>query len=116
MLRDGRHALLILLLMLTCSAVTWAQAGLNPAGKPRYGRRTLAPGFAPSPLTIEVVSGGDVAVKPLALGDNCLGYAAADPDAVLDLAAGFERVTILSASAARHHADHQLAQWQLVLQ
>lgn len=93
-----RHAIAVFLLLLTCAA-SLAQGSLNPGGEARYGRQALAPGFQPSPATIDVVSGGDIAVKPLTLGDNCLGYAAADPDVVVDLAAGFVRVTFLIASA-----------------
>lgn len=94
-----RRALIVILVMLNCSLLSLAQDGLNPGGEARYGQQSLAPGFTPSPFTIDVVSGGDVAVKPLALGDNCLGYAAADPDVVVELAAGFERFTFLIASA-----------------
>ena len=93
-----RRAIAIILVMLNCAAAGMAQGGLNPDGEARYGRQALAPGFQPSPATIDVVSGGDIAVKPLTLGDNCLGYAAADPDVVVDLAPGFERVTFLIAS------------------
>lgn len=100
MLSKFRRAVSFTLAILICAPAGQAQEGLNPYGEARYGRQTLAPGFQPSPYTIDVVSGGDVAVKPLALGDNCLGYAAADPDIVLELAADFERVTFLSASAA----------------
>lgn len=94
-----RCAVFISLALLCYLPASLAQAGLNPGGEARYGRQVLAPGFAPSPFTIDVVSGGDVAVKPLALGDNCLGYAAADPDVVLELAPGFKRLTFLIASA-----------------
>ena len=94
-----RCAVFISLALLFCIPASLAQAHLNPGGEARYGRQVLTPGFAPSPFTIDVVSGGDVAVKPLALGDNCLGYAAADPDVVLELAPGFKRLTFLIASA-----------------
>ena len=93
------RAIFLVLALLNSVAIGWAQAGLNPGGEARYGRQSLAPGFEPSPFTIDVVSGGDVAVRPLALGDNCLGYAAADPDFVVELAAAFERLTFLIASA-----------------
>ncbi len=99
MLTTLRRAIIIMLAVLHCAPTVLAQAGLNPGGEARYGRQSLAPGFQPSPVTIDVVSGGDVAVKPLALGDNCLGYAAADPDVVVDLAPGFKRVTFLIASS-----------------
>ena len=79
-------------------ATTHGQDTLNPAGEPRYGAYFFAPGFSPAPFTLNVVSGGDIAVKPLALADNCLGYAASDPDVVFELAAGFDRLTVLIAS------------------
>ena len=93
------RAVVLTLALVICAPASLAQAGLKPEGEARYGRQSLAPGFAPSPFTLDVVSGGEIAVKPLALGDNCLGYAAADPDVVVELAAGFERVTFLIASA-----------------
>ena len=76
-----------------------AQSSLNPAGAPRYGSHTLAPGFAPSPFIHDALSGGDINVKSLGLGDNCLGYAARDPDFVIELTSDFPRITFLSASA-----------------
>lgn len=79
-------------------SIAFGQGTLNPTGEPRYGIFPLAPGASPAPFTLAVVSGGDIAVKPLALADNCLGYAAADPDVLLELEDGFERVTFLVAS------------------
>lgn len=93
------RAIFLVLVLLNYAPTGLAQESLNPGGEARYGRQVLAPGFEPSPFMIDVVSGGDVAVKPLALGDNCLGYAAADPDFVVELADGFERATFLIASA-----------------
>ncbi len=90
---------IVLLLLLTCNIVAIAQDGLNPAGEARYGRRSLAPGFSPSPFTIDVLSGGDNNVKALGLGENCLGYAATEPDVEVELAAGFGRITFLIDSA-----------------
>ena len=94
-----RRAIFLILAILNCAPTGLAQDSLNPGGEARYGQQSLAPGFQPSPVTIDVVSGGDIAVKPLALGDNCLGYAAADPDVVVELAAEFARVTFLIAAA-----------------
>lgn len=94
-----RRAIVVSIVLLICAPAGLAQVSLNTGGEARYGRQALAPGFQPSPLTIDVASGGDIAVKPLALGDNCLGYAAADPDVVVDLAAGFARITFLIAAA-----------------
>ncbi|MCY3779603.1 MAG: hypothetical protein OXG78_04775 [Chloroflexi bacterium] len=90
---------LMMIIALLVAPTVAGQDGLNPTGEPRYGSRALAPGVLTSPFTLDVVSGGDVAVKPLALADNCLGYAASDPDVLVELAAGFDRITFLVASA-----------------
>ncbi len=87
----------ILFLLSGGIADTLGQDALNPAGEPRYGAHSLAPGFSPAPFTLEVVSGGDVDVKSLALADNCLGFAASDPDIVVELASGIDLVTFLVA-------------------
>ena len=71
---------------------------LNAAGAPRYGRHALAPGFSPAPFTQAALSGGDIDIKALNLGANCLGYAASDPDFALELSAPFDLVTFLIAS------------------
>ncbi len=94
--KSAMTALLALAILL---GVARAQDRLNPAGEPRYGSYSLAPRFSPAPFTLDVLSGGDVVVKPLALADNCLGYAASDPDVLVELAAGFDRITFLVASA-----------------
>ena len=69
-----------------------------PGGESRYGQQRLSPGFAPAPFMMNVHSGGDIDVKSLRLGDNCLGYAAADPDFIVDLGATFDRIIFLIAS------------------
>lgn len=71
---------------------------LNAAGAPRYGRHALAPGFSPAPFTYAALSGGDIDVKALNLGANCLGFAARDPDFALELSVPFDLVTFLIAS------------------
>lgn len=93
------HWVLIWLALLPIGGVVSAQESLNPAGAPRYGNQTLAAGFRPDPLTIEVVSGGDINIKALQLGDNCLGFAAADPDFVVELSERQARITFLIAAA-----------------
>ena len=80
--------------------ITAAQGGLNAGGAPRYGSLVLAPGFMPAPAVFNALSGGDIDVKSLRLGDNCLGYAASDPDFLVELKGEFSRVTFLSASDA----------------
>ncbi len=89
----------LLAFILTFSAsVACGPTALEPAAPPHYGAHILLPGFAPAPFSLDALSGGDVAIKPLALGDNCLGYAAAEPDILLELAAPFPRITLLAAS------------------
>ncbi len=85
----------LLLAALTVSA----RDGLNPAGEPRYGSHLLAPGFSPAPARYDALSGGDIDVRSLNLGDNCLGYAASDPDFLIELTGEFARITFLNASA-----------------
>ncbi len=82
------------------AGLAFAQDKLNPAGEPRYGRHALVPGFVPSPATYDALSGGDIDVKALNLGDNCLGFAASDPDFIISLAGEFRRITFLVASEA----------------
>lgn len=95
-----RYRITIVLTALLWIGVSFAQDVLNPAGDPRYGVFALAPGFAPSPFARDGLSGGDVEVKSLRLGDNCLGYAASDPDFLIELTDEFKRITFLIASAA----------------
>ena len=90
---------IVVVLMLAVSPVLAGDA-LDPAGDPRYGEHALAPGFSPTPATFNALSGGDTAVKSLHLGDNCLGYAASDPDFLIELTGAFRRITFLIASAA----------------
>ncbi|MDE2776026.1 MAG: hypothetical protein OXI77_08815 [Chloroflexota bacterium] len=96
----SRLALVIIIVLSLAAAGVSAGDGLNPAGDPRYGAHALAPGFAPAPFTHDALSGGDIAVKSLNLGDNCLGYAASDPDFLIELTSEFSRITFLIASEA----------------
>ena len=79
-------------------SVTSAQHGLNVDADPAYGVRTFARGFAPSPFSIEMISGGENDVTKFDLGENCLGFAATNPDFVMELADEFERITVLADS------------------
>ncbi len=90
----------IVVILVLCLAALPVSAGdrLNPAGAPRYGSHALAPGFAPAPATHDALSGGDINVKSLNLGDNCLGYATSDPDFLVELTGDFRRITFLIAS------------------
>ena len=95
------HRQIVTVLVLLFSALSSAAQGtLNPDGEARYGRQELSPGFSPAPVTLAALSGGNIDVKSLRLGDNCLGFAAADPDFVLDISESFARLTFLIASAS----------------
>ena len=100
MLRATRHIAFILLILPLIARHSAAQGTLNPAGEPRYGQQTLVPGFIPDPITIDVVGGGNVDVKSLLLGYNCLGFAAPDPDFIVTIDERLERLTFLIASTA----------------
>ena len=93
--------LIVIMVVLPLAALTVSGGdGLNLAGDPRYGIHALAPGFSPAPATFDALSGGDIAVKSLNLGDNCLGYAASDPDFLIELTGEFSLITFLAASEA----------------
>ena len=62
------------------------------------GSMRSRPALPPAPATLNAVSGGDIDVTSLNLGENCLGYAASDPDFVIELTADFSRITFLIAS------------------
>ena len=94
------HFVYVVIVVLSLAALSVsAEDRLNPDGAPRYGSHALAPGFTPAPARYDALSGGDIAVKSLRLGDNCLGYAAGDPDFLIELSGEFDRITFLNASA-----------------
>jgi len=97
--RNRTRRTLALIALFLWTGLACAQGELNPAGAPRYGWHVLAPGFVPSPFIHDALSGGDINVKSLGLGDNCLGYAAGDPDFLIELSGEFRRITFLVASA-----------------
>ena len=95
----SRSAILVIVSLLLALPGS-AEDGLNRSGAPRYGSHVLAPGFQPAPATFDALSGGEIDVKALRLGDNCLGYAASDPDFLVRLQGEFSRVAFLIASQA----------------
>jgi hypothetical protein len=50
-----------------------------------FGSQTLEPGFEPDPVTVSVEAGGDVDVSTLSLGSECVGWAVARPDVIVNL-------------------------------
>jgi len=71
-----------------------ATGALDPEVEPTFGEMTLAPGFAPDPYTVDILSGGEVNVGMLALGAGCIGYAAAEPDFSLNLSGAMPLLNI----------------------
>ena len=49
------------------------------------GSQTLDPGFEPDPVTLSVQAGGDVNLSTLSLGPDCVGWAVARPDVIVNL-------------------------------
>ena len=54
--------------------------GLDYDLDPNFGEVTLEAGFPVDPYAVDIVSGGDVDVGALALGEDCWGYATSAPD------------------------------------
>lgn len=67
-------------------AAVWGMAGtaeaqrLNTGGNPNFGTRSIAPGFTPDPISVNVTSGGNLNVSGMSLGAGCTGYATPQPD------------------------------------
>lgn len=94
--RSGFYiAICVLMLCALRAPSILAESELDASGEPAYGTQVFTPGFAPPQFSIDLVSGGANDVASMQLGDNCLGFAATDPDFVVELAADFDRVTIL---------------------
>jgi hypothetical protein len=53
---------------------------LDVSGRPNYGERSIAPGFTPDPIAVNVTSGGSLNVASMGLGADCTGFATAAPD------------------------------------
>ena len=94
----SRSVIVVIIVLYLAALPVSAGDGLNPAGAPRYGSHALAPDFAPAPARHNALSGGDIHVKSQNLGDNCLGYAASDPDFLVELSSDFRQITFLIAS------------------
>ena len=61
-------------------------AGLAIGGSAsNYGQTTLAPGFLPDPVTVQVTSGGGINVSSLNLAPGCVGYVTRQPDYILHM-------------------------------
>jgi len=67
---------------------------LDIAQDANFGSIELAPGFAPDPATVHVVSGGNVDVSTLGLGAECRGFVTPTPDYRLVLTGSVSRLRI----------------------
>ena len=54
--------------------------GLDYTLEPNFGEVELESGFVPDPHEVMIVSGGDVDIDELDLGEGCTGYATSAPD------------------------------------
>ena len=72
-------ALLTLLGAALCVPASASAQRLNADKRPSFGLRNVAPGFAPDPIQVAVVSGGPLSVNSMTLGPGCGGFATAQP-------------------------------------
>ncbi len=63
-----------------------AQGALQIGGqRANFGRRPVAPGFVPDPISVNIVSGGNIDARALGLGPGCVGYVTRQPDYIINL-------------------------------
>ena len=78
----ARVGLVLLVLLVAASAV--AQSRLVAGGsRSNYGSTDLEGVFEPDPFSVELVSGGNLAVRSMGIGSRCVGYAMARPDYIV---------------------------------
>ncbi len=82
-LSNRQLCFLFLSLLLLLPGVVAAQDVLDPNEAPTYGAVALASGFQPDPHIITVLSGGNVDVSGLGIGEGCRGFATTQPDVQL---------------------------------
>lgn len=77
-----RAGLVFIVLLLGSSAV--AQYRLIAGGsRSNYGRAALAGGGTPRSVSVELLSGGNLAIRSMGLGPGCVGHAMARPDFIV---------------------------------
>jgi hypothetical protein len=64
------------------------------------GSETLDPGFEPDPVTVSVQAGGDVDLSTLSLGSECVGWAVARPDVIVNLTGSGTRLRFYASSSS----------------
>src|SRR5678816_691967 len=70
----------VVLVALGVAPIADAQQRLSTSGRPNFGARTLATGFMPDPVAIQVTSGGGLNVESMNLAQGCTGWATSQPD------------------------------------
>jgi hypothetical protein len=58
------------------------------SSSPNYGIISLASGFVPDPISVHVVSGGELDARSMGLGPGCVGWVTRQPDYVVRLTTG----------------------------
>lgn len=80
----GLAGLFVAALFITPTEGALAQARLLIGGaRANFGIQRINAGFMPDPHTVNVRSGGSLAVAPMNLGPSCRGHATAQPDYIV---------------------------------
>jgi hypothetical protein len=66
------------------TSTTTTTITLDADAEPLFERLTLAPGFQPDPVEVDVEAGGTMDVRALNLGTDCRGYTETAPAVTLD--------------------------------
>jgi hypothetical protein len=64
------------------------------------GSQTLSPGFEPDPVTVSVQAGGTIDVSSLPLGSDCVGWASARPDVIVNLTGSGAQLRFYASSSS----------------
>ncbi|MBL8603352.1 MAG: hypothetical protein JNK72_15615 [Myxococcales bacterium] len=63
-----------------------AQGALQIGGRQaNFGVRPVSPGFVPDPVSVNIVSGGNIDARNLGLGPGCVGFVTRQPDYIVRL-------------------------------
>ena len=62
--------------------------------------QTLDPAFEPDPVTLSVQAGGDIDLSTLSLGSECVGWAVARPDVIVNLTGAGTRLRFYASSSS----------------
>ncbi len=91
-----------------------AQGALQIGGqRANFGSRPLSPGFVPDPISVPVVSGGNIDARNLGLGPGCVGFVTRQPDYIVRLtgASRFLRFYVTAGSDTTLLVNRANGQW-----